>query len=232
MGRSSLVAGIAVIGCVAAMASAEISDELTDAGWQELTFEDKAPNTYGLSDSGEIMIEGTGAVSVLWRPIVWTAATSSVLSWRWQVDAGPPPTDLSQKGGDDRPISLYVSFEFDPDRSSFWERSKRALVQPFVDDELPGRVLLYVWGGEQASDEWLDSPYFSGIGRMKILQAADSGFGTPFEQEVNLAADFREAFGEEPTAPYQLAISSDGDDTGSTIRATIAEIRLSEQTIP
>ena len=208
---------------------ANIIEIPTVPGWNELTFDKKIPNRFSLDDEGAIRISGDGSVSVLWRDLPNTAQEGLQLSWRWLVDAGPPATDLAKKGGDDRALSLYVSFEFDPERAGFWERSKRALLQPFVDDELPGRVLLYVWGGNDATDEWIDSPYFSGFGKMKILQTARSPNATWFDESVDLAADFRHAFGEEPTKPYQLAISSDGDDTQSGVQARVSAIEFNSQ---
>lgn len=205
---------------------ANIDAELAAAGWQTLQFEDKVANEFSLTPEGEIAIAGDGSVSVLWRPVELAGDEPPTLSWSWLVDEGPGPTDLARKGGDDRAISLYVSFKFDPDRASFWERSKRALVQPFVEDELPGRVLLYVWGGTEASDAWIDNPYFDGIGKMKIFHAADEASGKWFHHEIDLQADHLAAFDEQPTSPYQLAISSDGDDTLSKVSAKVADILI------
>jgi hypothetical protein len=39
---------------------------------------------------------------------------------------------------------------------------------------------------------------------------------------VDLAADYRQAFGEEPPNPAQIAIQADTDNTQSTSRASVA----------
>ena len=43
---------------------------------------------------------------------------------------------------------------------------------------------------------------------------------------VDLAADHRRAFDEDPGVPVGLAVSADGDDTGATIEAMIEDLRL------
>jgi hypothetical protein len=59
---------------------------------------------------------------------------------------------------------------------------------------------------------------------MRVLRPADSLTGQWFEERVDLVADYREAFGEGPPNPAQIAISADTDDTRSTSRGFVADI--------
>jgi hypothetical protein len=43
---------------------------------------------------------------------------------------------------------------------------------------------------------------------------------------VDLAADYRQAFGEEPPDPVQIAIQADTDNTQSTSRALVADLNF------
>jgi hypothetical protein len=70
----------------------------------------------------------------------------------------------------------------------------------------------------------VESPYLGSAGVIKVLRPADSPTGVWFEERVDLAADYREAFGEEPPDPTQLAIQADTDNTHSSSRAYIADL--------
>ena len=59
---------------------------------------------------------------------------------------------------------------------------------------------------------------------IKVLRPADSPTGEWLEERVDLAADYREAFGEAPSDPTQLAIQADTDNTDSTSRAAVADL--------
>jgi hypothetical protein len=85
-------------------------------------------------------------------------------------------------------------------------------------------VLVYVFGGAHRRGEALRSPHLGSAGLVRVLRPADSPTGTWFEERVDLAADYRRAFGEEPPDPVQIAISADTDDTRSTARGLIADI--------
>ncbi|MCB2053252.1 MAG: DUF3047 domain-containing protein [Geminicoccaceae bacterium] len=212
-----------------APAAAEVDAGLQRLGWRELTFDGKTPNRFAIGEGDAVEIGGQGSVSVLWRALPGDLNDLD-LHWRWRVDVAPPESDLTRKGGDDRALALYVSFAFDPSGAGFVERAKRALVAPFVDQELPGRVLMYVWAGRgDTTGVWFDNPWLEGVGKYRILRGPEAELGTWYDEHVDLEADFRQAFGEPITAktgPYQLAISADGDDTGATLRAAVADIRF------
>jgi hypothetical protein len=67
----------------------------------------------------------------------------------------------------------------------------------------------------------VDSPYLGDAGAMRVLRPADSPTGEWFQERVDLAQDYREAFGEEPPDPTQIAISADTDATGSSSRGFV-----------
>jgi hypothetical protein len=56
---------------------------------------------------------------------------------------------------------------------------------------------------------------------MRVLRPADSPTGEWFEERVDLAKDYRQGFGEDPSNPVQLAISADTDNTSSSSRGLV-----------
>jgi hypothetical protein len=205
-------------------AQAVIAPELEAEGWRELPNPNKEENVFGLTAEGAIEVVSRDSVSTLHTPVEVEIDERPMLTWRWRVDEPAPATDLSVKGQDDCALAVYVGFPFDPEQASFFERLKRPLVESWVGDDAPGRVLRYVFCGSHERAEVVESPYLGSAGVIKVLRPADSRAAVWFEEQVDLAADYRDAFGEEPPDPTQLAIQADTDNTHSKSRAYIADI--------
>ena len=183
----------------------------------------KPANRFAGHPDGSIEVMSSSSVSRLYRPVEVDLDATPV-TWRWRVDQGVPPTDLTQKGEDDTAITLYVGFPWDSERASFTERLKRPLVETLAGEDAPGRVLAYVFGGKQRRGEVVESPHLGAAGAMRVLRPADSPTGEWFAERVDIAQDYRESFGEDPPDPTQIAISADTDDTGSTSRGFVAAL--------
>jgi Protein of unknown function (DUF3047) len=225
--HSGLVAvpvAAALLLALAPVVGAVVAPELTAEGWREVPNPNKKENVFGLTPEGAIELISNDSVSTLYRPAEVDIDERPILTWRWRVDEPAPATDLSVKGTDDCALAVYVGFPFDPDQASFFERLKRPLVESWVGDDAPGRVLRYVFCGSHERGEVVESPYMGSAGMIKVLRPADSPTGEWFDERVDLAADYREAFGEEPPDPAQLAIQADTDNTHSASRAAVADL--------
>jgi hypothetical protein len=66
----------------------------------------------------------------------------------------------------------------------------------------------------------------AGLGMVRVLRPAGTPTGRWFEERVDLAADWRAAFGGEPPPLQELVIGTDVDDTGSRLDARVEEIRF------
>jgi Protein of unknown function (DUF3047) len=205
-------------------ATIPMGPDLEAAGWRELEVKGKPPNRFIGHPDGSIEVISSSSVSRLYRPIEVDLDATPVLRWRWRVDEPVPPTDLTQKGEDDTALTLYVGFPWDPGEASFTERLTRPLVEAFAGEDAPGRVLAYVFGGDQPRGAVVASPHLGSAGAMRVLRPADSPTGEWFEERVDLVEDYREAFGEDPPGPTQVAISADTDDTGSTSRGFVDDL--------
>jgi len=205
-------------------ALAVVGPELEAAGWRELPNPHKQENVFSRGPEGAIEVVSKDSVSTLYRPVEADLAERPVLRWRWRVDEAAPATDLAAKGEDDCSLALYVGFPYDPGQASFFERLKRPLVESWAGAEAPGRVLRYVLCGRHERGEVVESPYLGSAGAIEILRPADAATGQWFEEQVDLAADYRRAFDEEPPDPSQIAIQADTDNTASQSRASIADL--------
>ena len=210
-------------------ALAGVDEALLADGWNEVLFDGKTPNRFEAEGEGGVTVLSESSVSLVQRPLDVDLAATPLLTWRWRVDEATPPTDLSIKGGDDRSLAIYVAFPFQPEEAGFMERMKRAVVESLVGEEAPGRVLVYVWGGEGKRGDSVPNPYLGKAGATTILRSADSETGAWQEESIDIAEDYRNSFASEPPDPISIAISADSDDTMSRIEAAITGLSFVER---
>lgn len=165
-----------------------------------------------------VSVTSDGTVSLLWTALPESAFGTRNASWTWRVEESVPATALDRKGGDDRNLSLY--FIFMP--AGVARTNADASIRQLMEIE-QARILMYVWGGQADRGTILPSPYLGAQGRTVVLRAAGTG---AHSERVDLAADYRRAFGAEPTALAGLALSADSDDTDSRVRARLSNLRL------
>lgn len=185
-------------------------------GWETQRLSLFSNNTY--SFGAQLNMVSEGGVSLAYTRIPQGDWQASGASWSWSVAESVPATDLRQKGGDDRNLSLYFVFLPDDQAAAMEGAGIRQLL-----DNAQVRVLLYTWGGDHGRGEQFLSPYLRGQGMTVALRPAGTG---SFNENVDLAADYQRAFGGAPGALVGLAVSGDSDDTDSVIRAAIGNLVL------
>lgn len=188
-----------------------------DTGWREQRLSLFSSNDYRFGTN--LSMVSDDSVSLAWTRIAQSDWKTSSASWSWTVDQSVAPTDLSQKGGDDRNISLY--FVFVPQSTA--PKLQNANIKSLLgNDEV--RIIQYAWGGNHQRGQVIPSPYGpAGQGVTIALRQASTG---SHSENVDLAADYSRAFGGEKGALVGLAVSGDSDDTNSVIRAALGNLRL------
>ena len=222
--RAALAALVLLLGLTPGIAWAVLTPQIEAESWRELPNPHKAENHFSLGADGAIEVVSKDSVSTLYKPVDVDLRERPILTWRWRVDRAAPATDLAAKGEDDCSLALYVGFPYRPDQASFFDRMKRRLVESWAGKDAPGRVLRYVFCGRGERGEMIKSPYLGDAGMIKILRPASTPTGEWFEEQEDVAADYRQAFGEKPQNPSQIAIQADTDNTHSTSRAEVANL--------
>lgn len=217
---SSLVALIAVSASIVVMPGKPANAETVafDGGWKSVNFRSIPKTKYGFG-GGTLSIDASKSSSVIYKPVPQGARDATKANWNWSVQTSVPPTNLAKKGGDDRNIALYFVFTDE-------KTAKRAGKSPNIKRLLTkrsSRMLIYVLGGEHGAGSYVPSPYFSGRGTTIVKRSAGTG---SFSENVDLAADYRRAFGTEPQVLVGLAVSSDSDDTGTNSQSSLSSIAL------
>ena len=200
---------------------AQAATPISFSGWQSWTFRGIAPTDYS-SSGNSLAIRANQSSSVVYGIVPRDGRDATSASWQWQVSQGVGPTDLAARGGDDRAIALYFVFVDESTAARFGDST------PSMSRLLGmsgGRSLIYVWGGDAARGSILDSPYLRGRGKTVVLRSAGTGGWTG--ETVDLAADYRRAFGQAKQTLIAIGVSSDSDDTGAVNAAGLRNLVLS-----
>ena len=189
-----------------------------DGQWKTQRFSLFSANKYGFGGN-TLSITSDGSVSLAYRRVPEALWGSTRAAWSWSVTQSVPATDLSKKGGDDRNASLYFVFLPTAEAQAL---GATADVRKLLQSD-SARVLLYVWGDARKRGASLPSPYLGKRGRTIVLRSAGTG---SFAESVDLAADYKRAFGGSVGALVGLAVSADSDDTSSAIRASVSGLKV------
>jgi hypothetical protein len=152
-----------------------------------------------------------------------TLERTPVLRWRWKVERGLDIADERIRAGDDFAARVYLLFRFEPEKASWFERSRRALGERIYGRELPGNALNYVWSSRVARGEAWQNPYSERARMLSMGPAREKGWR---EERVDVASDYRAQFGSEPPALLGLAIMTDTDNTCGRATALFGGFRF------
>jgi hypothetical protein len=136
-----------------------------------------------------------------------------ILRWRWKVDNVYLKADPHTKQGDDYPLRVYVIFEYDPAKAGLAQRALYGLAKKIYGEYPPLASLNYVWASQSIAEPFFDNPY-TDRAKMIPLRSGTGHLGQWVEEEVNVLADYRRVFGEDPPDCASLAIMNDSDNTG------------------
>ncbi len=231
---AALAIGAMVALIVVSPAMAELDASLRSADWEEIIFDDKPANKFEALDAanptlaGGIRVISDKTVSVAYFNVAADLGKTPRLSWEWRTDSPVIDTDLTKKGGDDRNLSLYVAFPYQPKQASFTDKIKRKTIELLRGKDTPGRVLTYVWGGGRDKGTAAAHPYAGKYGTLIFLRTPDDETGIWHQDTVDLRADFIKAFGFEPSAPTFIAITADTDDTGKMVTSSVRNITFTD----
>jgi hypothetical protein len=149
------------------------------------------------------------------------------LAWRWRVEQAIDAADLTRKSGDDVPARVCALFDLPLERLSAGDRFRVRLGRLLFDPNLPAAAICYVWDAKLAAGTWLANAYTD---RVRMLVLRQGATGRWFGESRDLRADFAAAFPLESKAGLPplaaVALSADGDDTGSSALAYFGDVVL------
>jgi hypothetical protein len=132
-------------------------------------------------------------------------AQNATFSWRWQIDKIPPGASDDVKKTFDHTARIFVAF--------------KTLVGP-------PKTINYVWANKRQVGESFHHPS-SGRSRFVVLQTGNAKAGQWISESRDLAADWKELFGDDdPPVIVGLGFMSDSDGTGTVVTGAYDDIQL------
>jgi len=172
-----------------------------------------------------MQMDAADAGASLYRPIALDPARTPVMRWRWRIRELIAHADLSTRAGDDVPARLYVMFDYPLGKLDLVERGKILLARSVAGDLVPAAALCYAWDGKLPEGSAFWNAYSDRV-RIIVAESGPARIGQWVDEERDLVADFRAAFGEAPPAISGIAIAADTDQTGATVRSWFGDIRF------
>jgi hypothetical protein len=187
--------------------------------WRPLTFP-KIPrhSTYSIAmdpAQSEFWLKAESdksASGIVWKK-QYDVYEHPLLRWRWRVENVYAKGDATKKSGDDYPIRIYVMFQYDPGSASTGKRFKYGFARAVYGEYPPDSGLNYVWESRESPAEFVVSPYTESM-MMFLREKGDAKVGQWVEEEADVLADYRKAFGKDPPRTASLAVMNDSDNTG------------------
>ena len=205
--------------------------ESPPAPWAMQALRGTPPNTHSLvEDAGVTVLEirSSASGSSLLHPLEGDAAQARFLRWRWKTDGQASRERFGDKAGDDYAARVYLMFDYPLDRVPLGQRLLLGAARALHGEDLPAATLCYLLDPRAPAGTLIDSPYTS---RVRMIVARSTGrTGVWWDEERDLAADFRRAFGEEhgPGVPRlrAIAVAADTDQGGASLRTRFGDLLL------
>lgn len=149
------------------------------------------------------------------------------LRWAWRAEQASAAIALHTKAGDDSPARVCVSFDWPNARVPFIERQLLRWARWRSGQPLPGATLCWAWGGSEPVGSLVENPYTRRVRTIVLRNASHSGAAW-FDEQRDVEADLRRAFGDElpagspVPAATALIIAADADNTASRSTAWIS----------
>ncbi len=207
--------------------SAESVGNVLPSQWKPLTFKKIERHTaYTLvGDSSTVVVraEAEASASGLTREIKIDPKKYPTIQWQWKVSNILKKGSVYQKDGDDYPARIYITFEYDPSKLSFFEKVKYQTVRWLYGQYPPLAAINYIWESKASIGTMVPNPYTDRV-MMIVVESGEEKLNQWVKEERNVFEDYKKAFGEEPPMISGVAIMTDTDNTGEKAVAYYGDI--------
>ncbi len=197
--------------------------------WQPQTFKKIPKHTsYELVKDGDttvIKAQSNAAASGLTKALQLDLKDYPILEWRWKVTHAISGSNPKIKAGDDYPVRIYLTFEYDPNRVSAWQRAKYAATKLFYGAYPPHAGINYIWENKLPVGTIIPNAYTDRL-RMIVVDGGTEHLNQWRTYRRNVYEDYKQTFGEEPPKVSGIAVMTDTDNTGESATAYYGDIRL------
>jgi hypothetical protein len=207
--------------------SAGSETEAVPAGWQPLTFKKIPRHTaYTLvKDEDRIVVKAVSRASSsgLTKEMRLDPREYPVIEWQWKIANILKKGDVAKKEGDDYPARIYITFEYDPGKVSFFKKAQYETVKLLYGRYPPLGAINYIWESKAPVGTLVPNSYTNQV-FMFVLESGQEKLNTWVGEKRNVYEDYKKAFGEEPPMISGVAIMTDTDNTGESATAYYGDI--------
>lgn len=198
-------------------------------GWKPFEFPKKhKPTEYTVQKDGDAVFlkaVSLSSASAIFKEVPEDPKEFPIISWKWKVDGTIEKAEDGKKEGDDYAARVYVIFEYEPKKLTYFQRLKYKLLQTFTKTKPPGFAINYVWANKLKKNETAFSPFTDTV----VMIAAESGndnIGKWVAEERNVYEDYKRFFKGEPPRIAAIAVMTDSDNTQGKATGYYADILL------
>jgi hypothetical protein len=196
-------------------------------GWKPLNFPNIERKTqYTLVKDGDAVVVkavSDASASGLTREIRINPKEYPNLQWRWKVSNILKKGNVKVKEGDDYPARIYVTFEYDPQKLNFFEKTKYNTYRILYGQYPPLGAINYLWESKAPKGTIVPNPFTSRV-KMIVVESGPEKVNQWIKEEQNILEDYRKAFDDDPPMITGIAIMTDTDNTGETATAYYGDI--------
>ncbi len=196
-------------------------------GWKPLTFKKiEKHTTYKVVKDGDAAVVkavSEASASGLTREIKINLKDYPIVQWRWKVANILKNGDVSKKEGDDYPARIYITFDYDAGKVSFFKKAQYETVKLIYGQYPPLGAINYIWESKATKGTVVPNPYTDQV-KMIVVESGAAGLNQWMSEERNVYEDYKKAFGDEPPMISGVAIMTDTDNTGESATAYYGDI--------
>lgn len=205
----------------------EVENNGIPKGWKLFKFPKKPQTEYSVQKNGEdfyyLKGQSSSAASSVYREVNFDLKEYPGLSWNWKVDGILQKGDEMKKEGDDYAARIYVTFEYEPDKASLFEKIKYELLEKIYGIKPPGNAINYIWANKLKKGEAVPNPFTDKVIMVAVESGAENA-GKWVPEERNVYEDYKKYFKSEPPRIVAVALMTDTDNTKESATGYYADI--------
>ena len=211
---------------VGKFSAAPLGDKLP-SDWKPLAFKKiEKHTTYTLvKEDHTVVVKAVAEASAsgLTREIKINPKENPIVQWRWKIENILKKGNVRKKEGDDYPARIYITFQYDPSKLSFFEKKKYQAIKLLYGEYPPLAAINYIWESKVPVGTMVPNPFTDRV-MMFVVESGPSKLNQWVNEERNVFEDYKKAFGQEPPMISGIAIMTDTDNTGESATAFYGDI--------
>jgi hypothetical protein len=179
------------------------------SGWEIRNFAGTTDYSLTLVDGKQVLVaDSRQSASAFYKKIKVDLEKTPILNWSWRKEQSIDPGNELDRNGDDFVARIYV---VKSGGLFFWNTV----------------ALNYVWSYQHKRNDAWNNPFAGDKGKMLAQRDASDPQATWFKEQRNVAMDFKALLGRDIRRIDGVAIMTDSDNSGLSVRALYGDIFFS-----